>query len=94
MKIKYTESMARDGESRGIALLTGASYVLGSLDPDLLRETEKTDFKGLGWSSTCSLFTINGPAGKMVIRFGHLDSTGRVIRRRPPRGTTYFHASI
>ena len=94
MKIKYTESMAKDCESRGIALITGASYVLGSVDRDLLREVETADCAKLEWNVACSLFTINGPAGKMVTRFGHLDSTGHFIRLRPPLASHYVYASL
>jgi hypothetical protein len=78
--MKYTFAAAREFEDRGIGLLASASYVLGNLDDNLLSELEQQDFQKMTWLPATELIVINGPNGKLVIRFGNLDQSGTFLR--------------
>ncbi len=73
--MKYSLTRARDYESRGIGLLAGASYVIGTWDDDDLRALEKQEFAKLRWNPASRLIVVNGPRGKLVIRFGIVDES-------------------
>ncbi|MBA3352569.1 MAG: hypothetical protein H0U23_09130 [Blastocatellia bacterium] len=91
--MKYSLGAARDYEGRGIGLLAGASYVVGSWDDDELRMLEKQDFAELHWNPACRLIVVNGPNKKLVIRFGIVDTSEKFIRLKEPLKRP-VHASV
>lgn len=83
---KYTKRLAEDYESRGIALMSGASYVLGGLDKNQLCMMDSMDFskQSIKWFYDNCLALIRGKNGKQLIRFVSHDDVGNFIRLKPP----------
>ncbi len=64
--------------------MAGASYVIGTWDDDDLRALEKQEFAKLRWNPASRLIVVNGPRGKLVIRFGIVDESEKFIRLKEP----------
>lgn len=84
--MKYSPSVAKAHEDRGIGLLAGAVYVLGAnINDDHLREVEQQDFKAMRFPN-CRLIVVNGrkseraKGAKILVRFGRLDESGKFVK--------------
>ncbi len=64
--------------------MAGATYVIGTWDNNELRRLQNENFAKLRWNPACRLIVVNGPNGKLVIRFGVLDNSGKFIRLKEP----------
>lgn len=88
--MRYSLTLAQSYQDRRIGLLSGASYVVGTIDDALLREVELFAQRKAKWKGGRKLIVINGANGKLVIRFARLDVSGQFLEFKPPLQETNF----
>lgn len=81
--MKFSAARAFELENHGIGLVSGASYVLASINDVLLDDLKAVDFSMVHWQPHPKLVVVKGARGKLLIRFARVDESGRFLEFKP-----------